>query len=412
MLDLRDAFCLPKTRNAVELRAFTHGLMPKTVPGMMQRFVEDWQSYGVDAWNEIPNHWRPDSNERVGWWTLPTYLGDHFIAPMLKAQPGTCIMQPNANWTMHCLLSDPGLFSERNEVIVSTGAFPSVLHSTQQWSKLHRYTLRVVPLDEQGFLNQNAVLSAISPKTALVVLSHVGFTTGEKLSDDFIQSVVEKTRIYGGLVAIDGYHSTCSMQIDVGALNVDLYFGGLLKEGCGSSGNGYVYIRPSVDIQPHISGWFADAQPFAFAPHPQPHSDVRMRFLGGTTAVASLYHAVEGLRLFLNVGLDTIRRDSLAKTAFCIEQVDRFSLPLRSPRNPERRSAMVLFEVPQADRLCSYLKTQAVYTDSRQGRYLRMAPFVWNTLGELEHTFQVIANALRTRQYLETHLEATVGPVT
>lgn len=412
MLNLRDAFALPASPNAVELRAFTHGLMPKTVPAMMQRFADDWQQYGVDAWNEVPNHWRPGSNEPVGWWTLPAYLGDTFIAPMLGAAPGTCIMQPNANWTMQCLLSDPSIFTERKDVIVSAGAFPSVLHSTEQWSSLQHYNRRVIPLSNERFLDQKGVLDAISADTALVALSHVGFTTGEKLPDSFIQAVVQKTHAQGGLVAMDGYHSTCSMPIDVVALGVDMYFGGLLKEGCGSSGNGYVYIRPSVSITPRISGWFADADPFAFAAHPKPHPEARMRFLGGTTAIASLYHAVEGLRLFLDVGLHHVRKDSLEKTAYCIERVDRFGLPLRSPREPERRSAMVIFEVEQADRLCTYLKHQSIFTDSRQGRYLRMAPFVWNTLSELERTFEVLAGALATGTYRTLSLGTRHGPVT
>ena len=34
---------------SVELRAFTHGLMPRTVPAMMQGFCEDWAERGVDA---------------------------------------------------------------------------------------------------------------------------------------------------------------------------------------------------------------------------------------------------------------------------------------------------------------------------------------------------------------------------
>ncbi|NBB74391.1 MAG: aminotransferase, partial [Bacteroidetes bacterium] len=65
-MDLRDRFALPDPPHAIELRAFTHGLMPKTVPDMMDRFTTDWRERGVDAWNAVPNHWRPDSGERIG----------------------------------------------------------------------------------------------------------------------------------------------------------------------------------------------------------------------------------------------------------------------------------------------------------------------------------------------------------
>ena len=129
MLDLRDRFFVPDPP-AVELRAFTHGLMPKTVPAMTERFVDDWRARGVDAWNAVPNHWRPGSGEAVGWWSLPDYLGDAFIAPMLRAPAGTCIRQPNVHWTVQALLSGPEPFAggrlHRGRVPVGPALDPAV----------------------------------------------------------------------------------------------------------------------------------------------------------------------------------------------------------------------------------------------------------------------------------------------
>src|SRR5690606_38146773 len=135
------------------------------------------------------------------------------------------------------------------------------------------------------------------PDTALVFLSHVGFTSGERLDHDFLRAVAEKARAHGALFAIDGYHAASTMPVDVPATGCDVYFGGLLKEASGSSGNAYLYVREGLDLTPRLSGWFADADPFAFDVEPKPHPEVRRRFLGGTTAVASLYHAVEGVRI-------------------------------------------------------------------------------------------------------------------
>lgn len=414
MLDLRDAFFMPKAEDAVELRAFTHGLMPRNVPTMMQHFVEDWKRYGVDAWNHIPNHWHPTDPTPVGWWTLPDYLGDTFIAPLIGAPPGTCIHQSNVNWTVQCLLSDPGIFAEKNEVVITEAEFPSVMHSVRQWADLHRYTVRMVLLGEEGFVDQAAVLEAINKKTALVFLSHVGFTTGEKLPDAFLAEVAARVHQHGGLFAMDGYHATASIPVEVTNYGVDLYFGGLLKEACGSSGNAYVYVRPGLDIRPHTTGWFGDAEPFAFNPAPEPHPDVRRRFLSGTSAVASMYHAVEGVRVLLDAGLDAVRAHSLDLTGYCVERAQAASLPLKSPAEAERRGAMVILEVPAADHLCAYLKQHRIYTDSRKGRYLRLAPFVWNTRTDLERAFDVIEQTLQEGSYHDfaPALQDTAGPVT
>lgn len=407
---LRNRFVLPPN-DAIELRAFTHGLMPRTVPAMMQHFVSDWQTYGVDAWNEIPNHWKPGSGDRVGWWSLPTYLGDQFIAPLLGAPAGTCIMQPNAHWIVQSLLSCPSIFEHRKKVILTEAEFPSVKFSLHQWQSVHDLELQILPLKD-GKAPTMEILDAIDKNTGLVILSHVGFTTGERLTDSFLQRVAKRVHEVQGLLAIDGYHSIGAMTSSVVKLGVDIYFGGLLKEGAGSSGNAFLYLRSGLDLSPRTAGWFGDAEPFAFAGSPEPHPEVRRRFLGGTTAIASLYHAVEGVRILLDAGLNNVRKDSLDKTAYCIHLGNKAGLPLRSPREEKRRSAMAIFELPQADRMALFLKSHNIYTDSRQGKYLRMAPFVWNTIEEIEKAFEIIKLGLRGARYLQISPGTPAGPVT
>ncbi|CAN5601184.1 aminotransferase class V-fold PLP-dependent enzyme [soil metagenome] len=412
MLDLRDRFALP-SHSGIELRAFTHGLMPRTVPTMMEAFTRDWQNLGVDAWNSVPNHWMPESEERVGWWSLPDYLGDAFIAPLLTAPRGTCIMQPNVHWTVQCLLSAPEPYRDgRTEIVLTEAEFPSVRHSVRQWAQLRGLRIREIALTEDGSVDIDAILESVGPETAWVFVSHVAFATGAKIPDGELARLSEASRAMGAHFAVDGYHATGSIDVDVSRLDADVYFGGLLKEGCGSSGNAYLYVRPGLDLTPMISGWFGDADPFAFAAASEAHPQTRRRFLAGTTAVASLYHAVEGVRILLDAGLGNVRADSLAKTARCIEAAERMGLPLISHREDDLRGAMVVFEAPEAERLSQYLKTQGVYTDSRRNRYLRLAPFVWNSTDEVDKAMDSIADNLRSERYRDFEMTRETGPVT
>ena len=410
-LSLQDQFRFPDEPDIVELRAFTHGLQPVTVPNMMEHFTEDWRRFGVDAWNQVPNHWRPESGDSVGWWTLPTYLGDEFIAPLLGAPEGTCIHQPHVHWTVQCLLSAPEVSERGNKVVLPDTAFPSVLHSTQQWKDLRDLEPAIIPSTDAGQVHRNALLDAIGDDTAMVALSHVGFTTGARLPDAFLKQVADTAHDHNALVLLDGYHAAGSMPVDVVDLDCDLYVGGLLKEACGSSGNTFLYVRDDLELTPRLTGWFGDAAPFEFRPDPEPHPDVRRRFLGGTTNVASMYHAVEGVRILLDVGLDAVGAHSLRLTSRAIERADAANIPLRSPREPEGRSAMVLLEVPQAEQLTAHLKKHDIYTDSRRNEVVRMAPFLWNTKAEVDRTFNQIEAALASGHYRETTI-ASDGPVT
>ncbi len=421
MLDLRDRFAVPPAP-AVELRAFTHGLMPATVPALMQGFCDDWATRGVDAWNGVPDRWDVGAAgwNAVGWWTLPEALGDRWIAPLLAAPRGTCVVQPHVHGTVQMLLScDEPFAGGRDEVVLTAAEFPSVRHSVKRWSGLRPMTPVEVPLGADGFVDVDAVVGAITDRTAWVFVSHVGFASGEVLSGDAIRAVAQAAHAHGALLCVDGYHATANVPVDAPALEADVYLGGLLKEACGSAGNSFLYVREGLDLRPRLAGWFADADPFAFAPDPADHPVVRRRFLGGTLSVATHYHAVEGLRVLMGAadgagrtGIAAVRADTLAKGARAIERLTDAGLTLRSPRDDARRGAMLVAEVDHADRLVAWLKAQDIYMDSRRGRLVRLAPFVWNTLADVDRSADAVAHALATGEHLTYEAPDEGGPVT
>lgn len=426
MLDLRDRFVHPSARDGqpspVELRAFTHGLMPATVPAILQGFADDWATRGVDAWNAVPDRWDVGAAgwDVVGWWTLPEALGDRWIAPMLGAPRGTCVVQPHVHGAVSMLLScDEPFAGGRDEIVLSDAEFPSVRHAVRRWAGLRGLRVTEVPATPDGFVDVGALAAAPTDRTAWVFVSHVGFATGEVLPDDALRAIADAAHAVGALFCVDGYHATASLPTDVLAVAANVYVGGLLKEACGSAGNAYLYVRDGLDLRPALAGWFADAEPFAFGAAPQDHPTVRRRFLGGTLSVATHYHAVEGLRVLMGArdesgrtGIAAVRADTLAKGARAIERLEGAGLRLVSPRDDARRGAMLVFEADGADRLSAWLKTQDVYTDSRRGRLLRLAPFVWNTPDDVDRAGDAVAHALATGAHLAYDAPAEGGPVT
>ena len=85
-----------------------------------------------------------------------------------------------------------------------------------------------------------AITDLVTPRTRLVSLSHVTWTTGALLN---ISEVAAMGHEFGIPVLIDGAQSAGAIPIDVKALGVDFYAIPMQKWLCGPDGTGALYIR-------------------------------------------------------------------------------------------------------------------------------------------------------------------------
>lgn len=427
-------FLLPPSEGAedvVDLRGFTHGAMPSAVLGNLSAFALEWGKKSVDAWNEISNkdiflagNESEEERKKVfGWWDLPEVLGDRFIAPLLGAPQGTCIMMPNATLAVQQILSCVELNQTgRRRVVTTDGEFPAVGHTLLNFNRrfsgygdssrkeVELEIVRIAPTG--GTFDEQKMIAEMNDQTALVIFSHVGFLRGELVQNDAIKKIVQAAHAHGALVAVDGYHAIGSTVMNVRDLGVDLYFGGLLKEGCGSSGNGFLYVREGVELTPTGGGWFGDGEPFSFNEAPKSHKNIRRRFLFGTTPVASLYHGVEGIKFFLQYGMGAIVKDLRAKSGYMIKTFTENGLELASPTDEKRASILIILKISEANKMRDYLASRGILVDARKNEYLRFAPHVYTSFSDVERATKIILDAVKTGTYKDIVIKETGGPVT
>jgi len=430
----KEYFEMPPVRNGmevIELRALTHGLPPKAVKSNLNAFYEEWATNGVDAWNtmtEKPEIFlssmenEAEKNRMVGWWNLPEVVGDRFISPLLHAPRDTCIMMANATQIVFSLLSCKELNKPgRRKVICTDGEFPAVLHTLQHFNKQFeayafakevQLDICVVKMGDNPF-DEQKILDEIDDSTVLVIFSHIGFVRGERVTDSAIKAITKKSHDHGSLIAIDGYHAIGNHTIHVEELGVDAYFGGLLKEGCGSSGNCFLYVRPGLELTPSLSGWFGDKKPFVFAQKPEKNQSIRRRFLTGTTPIAPLYHAVEGLKIMFDIGLEEVATDVLDKVETTTKFFMSKGIQMVSPTIREKMSSLIVIQAPEANKLREYLvEEHGILVDARRNEYLRMAAHVYNSQQELDKASHIIVDAMESKEYLEYVIDMKDGPVT
>jgi len=101
-----------------------------------------------------------------------------------------------------------------------------------------------------------AIADLVTPRTRLISLSHVTWTTGVVLD---IREIARMGRELGIPVLIDGAQSAGAIPIDVKALDIDFYAIPMQKWLCGPDGTGALYVRrEALDyVMPTYVGYFS-----------------------------------------------------------------------------------------------------------------------------------------------------------
>ncbi len=223
-------------------------------------------------------------------------------------------------------------------------------------------------------------------------LSHVLFKSAYIMP---AAEIVQKAHQVGAQVLLNGYHSVGIIPVDVTTLNVDFYIGGTLKWLCGGPGGVFMYVRPDLlpTLKPKITGWFAQAKPFAFQEQIELREDA-YRLANGTPAIAALYSIQPGVEIISQVGIDAIRAKSIRQTNLIVELADAAGYEVVSPRINAQRAGTVTVRPQEAYSVSRELIARNIVVDYREGAGIRIAPHFYNSDDEIRQTMQAIADIL------------------
>ncbi|GCE15809.1 aminotransferase class V-fold PLP-dependent enzyme [Tengunoibacter tsumagoiensis] len=102
-----------------------------------------------------------------------------------------------------------------------------------------------------------AIAALITPRTRLIVISHVSFMTGAVIDIPVVTALGRKSNVP---VLVDGAQAVGVLPVDVKALGADFYAFPMQKWLCGPDGTGSLYVRRELlsSIHPtYVGGWFS-----------------------------------------------------------------------------------------------------------------------------------------------------------
>ena len=345
----------------------------------MSDYLDRWQGYGRE------NAWKAE------WWDLSQRVGDR-LARLLGAAPDSVQVQPNASVAI-CAVASCFDFAggPRRKIVTTALEFPTMEYV---WREQERSGARVqIVASEDGVTTPlDRLLEAIDEETALVAVSHASYRSSFLLDP---RPLVERARAVGSRILLDVYQTAGVLPLEVTRWGVDFAVGGTIKWLCGGPACGYLYVRPDLigELEPRLTGWIAHAEPFDFAPGRIRYDAGPRRFAQGTPAVPSLYSCLPGLEILLEVGTDSIARESRRRTQRMVDRALERGWDLKSPENPETRGGSVMLGAGDPEGLEAELARRGVIVDWRPG-VVRISPHFFNTDEEVGQTLQILTELL------------------
>ena len=350
----------PIFRDSVYLNTCSLGALGERSRRKVAEFLDIWQRRGAAAWYDV-------------WWEALSDLRSRY-GRIVNAAPGEIALAPSISVALSAL-AEAVDYRRRPKVVITSLDFPTVAY---QWLAKAREGVELVIVDSPDRISVpvEAIARAIDDRTALVVTSHVYFTSGA-IQD--IKRVAAAAHAHGAICVIDAYQSVGQIPVDVRDSGVDALLAGGLKWLLGGPGIVFLYVRESVvrRLEPAIAGWFGQRDQFAFDPRALTFHDDARRFELGTPSLAAVYAQLGGLEYIEEIGIPAIHAATAALTEDLIVRARAAGFQPNVAADPQQRSAIVMIPMPDPAGSVRHLAAGGIIADSRPG-HVRFSPFFYN----------------------------------
>jgi selenocysteine lyase/cysteine desulfurase len=358
----------PIFERLVYINSCSQGALSDAVRQSYEDYLRDWDEKGA-PWE---------------YWVERTEAAREAFARLINAEPDEIAVTTSNSAGVAALAS--GLrFAARSKVVLTDIEFPTI---GQIWHAQEARGARV------KHVQPDELETAVDDDTLLVSTTHVSYRTGEKVDPAKVARIAHEQ---GALVLLDAYQTVGSMPVDVKELDVDFLAAGVLKYLLGSAGLAFFYCRRELweRAWPTATGWFADEDIFAMDIYDYSPSPTARRFQSGTPPVPSIYAGIAGIELMQEIGIAETREHVNVLNERLIAGVDELGGTLTTPREADRRGALICIKSTDVNALVAALEARGIITSERDG-HLRVSAHSYNT----EEDIDAVLDALRDNRPL------------
>ena len=372
---IRDRF--PVFQKKIYLNSCSQGALSGQVEAGFQEFLRSWHEHG-SPWDLWVQHY--ESARAV-------------FARLIGAETDEVALVASASAGVNGIASALS-FRERNRVVLGEFEFPTMGHI---WMGQRPRGAEVVFIPaENDRLALPDYQAQINRKTLIVPMTHVCFRNGFRMP---VGEIVRMAHDQGALALLDDYQDCGTRPIDVKAMDLDFYVSGTLKYLLGPPGLAFLYVRKPLaeSLTPTITGWFGQANPFAFNEQLLELAPNTRRFESGTPPIPSIYGASAGVELLQEIGLGKVADHIKMLAKSLLEGARSLGIEVKTPG--DSTGPLLVLRSKDADALVQKFADHDVVLSSRHDG-LRISFHAYNTpedvacvLGLLEKNLDLLVRS-------------------
>lgn len=378
--DIRSRFKIFQRK--IYLNSCSQGALSDAVEAGLADYVASWHEQG-SPWERWVEHYEAARTA---------------FAQFIHASPDEVAIVSSVSAGINAVASALN-FRERKKIVMGEFEFPTMGHvwlgQRDRGADVHFVKAegnRIPAANYEKLVDRN---------TCIVPITHVCFKNGFRSEVNAITQIAHRN---GALVMLDDYQDCGTRLVDVKAMNLDFYLTGTLKYLLGPPGLALLYVRKELisSLVPTITGWFAQANPFAYDPQHFELSPTARRFESGTPSVPNVYGAMPGFQLLQEIGMDNVAEHIQKLTRALLSCARDLGIVAKTP--DDSVGPLIVLQAKDSGLLVQKLAEGGIIASSRHDG-LRISFHAYNTMDDVN----TVTNFLKKNLNLMILASAGVG---
>ncbi|WP_315167905.1 kynureninase [Metaclostridioides mangenotii] len=386
--------------NKIYMDGNSLGLCSKDALDSLNNMVDQWKNHAIGIWNVEDSRYFRYSD------VLAELLAPHINASLIEI----CITGTTTS-TIHQTISTLYKPTDKKyKILVDDLNFPTDRYAVDSIVRLKGLeiedTVKVVKSPDGKFIDENAVIEAMSDDVALILLPAVLYRSSQLLD---MKKLTDAAHKKGIIIGWDLCHSIGSVPHDFEDIQPDFAVWcnyKYLSAGPGATAGVYLNKKYFGTV-PGLTGWFGNKDETQFLLRHTYEPELNATSLQtGTPNLLSMAPLEGSLKIYKEAGLDNLREKSLHITAYLMYLIDerlvKYGYSYDNPTDDNIRGGHVSLVHDEAYRISFALKAKNIVPDYREPNVIRLAPIaLYNTYEEVHTLVDVLESIVATKFYEE-----------